>query len=415
VNVWLIQVGEPLPIDEPTPRLMRTGQLAQKMTECGHQTTWWTSAFSHQMKKMRSVGDHIVNHRSGSYRLKVVPALGYQRHLSLRRWADEKFVARKILRGASREDRPDVIIASLPTLAGVHVAARLARRFECRLIIDVRDLWPDILVEKVPPGLAPMARLVVKVMRMRLSVAMKVASAIHAPSEDFVKWGLALTSREQTKYDRDFPLAYADLSIEQPAFPQAEPLISGSDTQRKVAVFVGTLVPQFNFEVLLDLARLMTDVDFVICGAGPLYDTLLAESPTNMKLRGWLGAAELKQVLNAADVGLAPYVSTKDFEGNIPNKIVEYLACGLPIVTSIQNGPVVEILESERVGTVASPADVKSWSDAVQSWLVLSDSELESVRLRCRELFLEQFDAESVSLNIVHTVEELVSEINHSA
>ena len=49
LNIWLIQTGEPLPLNEKIKR-MRTALLADKLIEGGHSVTWWTSAFDHFKK-----------------------------------------------------------------------------------------------------------------------------------------------------------------------------------------------------------------------------------------------------------------------------------------------------------------------------------------------------------------------------
>ncbi len=50
MNIWLIQIGEPLPL-EAGVRKMRTALLADKLLERGHSVYWWASAFEHQRKK----------------------------------------------------------------------------------------------------------------------------------------------------------------------------------------------------------------------------------------------------------------------------------------------------------------------------------------------------------------------------
>ena len=46
MHIWLIQIGEPLPLGNRT-RLMRTGLLAEQFLARGHTVLWWASAFEH--------------------------------------------------------------------------------------------------------------------------------------------------------------------------------------------------------------------------------------------------------------------------------------------------------------------------------------------------------------------------------
>ena len=54
MRAWLIQTGEPLPIDGEFPRLLRTGFLAQQLADRGHHVTWWCSTFNHWTKAHRA-------------------------------------------------------------------------------------------------------------------------------------------------------------------------------------------------------------------------------------------------------------------------------------------------------------------------------------------------------------------------
>lgn len=50
MNVWLIQIGEALPV-RPEIRKLRTAYIADELNRRGHSVTWWASAFDHFKKK----------------------------------------------------------------------------------------------------------------------------------------------------------------------------------------------------------------------------------------------------------------------------------------------------------------------------------------------------------------------------
>lgn len=51
MNIWLVTIGEPLPIDEGNYRLLRVGILANLLVKKNHNVIWWTSTFNHIEKK----------------------------------------------------------------------------------------------------------------------------------------------------------------------------------------------------------------------------------------------------------------------------------------------------------------------------------------------------------------------------
>ena len=51
MKIWIITVGEPLPMDDGEVRAYRSGLLFSELVNAGHEVTWWTSSFDHSQKK----------------------------------------------------------------------------------------------------------------------------------------------------------------------------------------------------------------------------------------------------------------------------------------------------------------------------------------------------------------------------
>ena len=75
------------------------------------------------------------------------------------------------------------------------------------------------------------------------------------------------------------------------------------------------------------------DVDVVIAGRGPAEERLRRAAPSNVTFLGAVGPEELPRVYAAADAGLAPYAAGSTVA--MPLKVFDYLAAGLPVVTSL--------------------------------------------------------------------------------
>ncbi|RIM90405.1 hypothetical protein BU113_13610, partial [Staphylococcus shinii] len=52
-------------------------------------------------------------------------------------------------------------------------------------------------------------------------------------------------------------------------------------------------------------------------------------------LPGWIGKEGITTLLLNSDVGIAPYINSKNYRLNLPNKFGEYLASKLPILVSV--------------------------------------------------------------------------------
>ncbi len=211
MKIWLATIGEPVPLEPAcADRLHRTGYLARFLAARGHRVVWWTSAFDHFRKRHLAPRDETVDF--GNLRIRLLHGRGYRRNVSLGRLRDHAEIARKFAAqtadGAER-DRPDVLVAALPSIDLASACASYGLRNRVPVVLDMRDMWPDIFVDTAPRPLRPLARTVLAPMFRQARRACSRAAAITGITEAFVDWGLARGGRRRTPLDRSFPLGYA--------------------------------------------------------------------------------------------------------------------------------------------------------------------------------------------------------------
>ncbi|MCW2779208.1 MAG: glycosyl transferase [Frankiales bacterium] len=140
-----------------------------------------------------------------------------------------------------------------------------------------------------------------------------------------------------------------------------------------VVATVGRLIGVKRPDRLLEVARLLPDVTFLMAGDGPLLAVTRAAAPPNVRFLGW--QADVARVHAAADVALL----TSDNEG-MPVSLVEAALCGTPAV-STDVGSAREVV----VGEVVAP-DAAALAAAVRR--VLAQPGLgEVARTRAQERF----------------------------
>jgi hypothetical protein len=157
VKVWIITVGEPLPVDGKHERLYRSGILCDRMADEGHEVTWWTSSFNHTKRTQRDFDEAEIRLRSNQT-IMLVPEPGYSRSVSLRRIASHALCARRFRSMARAAARPDVILVSYPTIELTRAAVGLGKEFGVPVVVDIRDLWPDIFIHVLPQALQAIGR-----------------------------------------------------------------------------------------------------------------------------------------------------------------------------------------------------------------------------------------------------------------
>ena len=149
MKVWLIQTGEPLPIDGENIRLFRAGMLAQLLASRGHSVVWWTSTFDHFTKKQRFRKDTVVD-MSDRLRLRLLHGMPYKKNISLRRIANHRAIAKRFSKSAKREKKPDIILSSIPPIMPCVQAVKYGKKNDLPVVVETRDLWPDLFVDLFP-------------------------------------------------------------------------------------------------------------------------------------------------------------------------------------------------------------------------------------------------------------------------
>ena len=171
-----------------------------------------------------------------------------------------------------------------------------------------------------------------------------------------------------------------------PIFQHTAEVTSAPVRVAKVDVItVATLTAKKRVDFVLEIAKLMPFVRFMIVGDGPergrLEDLLRKHSVDNVEFCGRLNVDEVHAAYHSSRI----FLLTSASEGT-PTAILEAMACGLPIVTSASND-FSQLLEDEVTGYVVDSPDPRHYAERIIA--LLSDKRLleeigETNRLRAR-------------------------------
>ncbi len=150
----------------------------------------------------------------------------------------------------------------------------------------------------------------------------------------------------------------------------------GLPMDRRILVWVGTFFDFSGLEILIQaiprICTQLSDVEFLIIGDGATREHYIEKVnefglSDRVRFTGYIANHDLYRWLCACDLALSPYnrlrLGQEDFTSY---KIYEYLACGLPVVSSYEKGGSnISYIPSYNLGTTAPLENTDAFVDAV--------------------------------------------------
>jgi glycosyltransferase involved in cell wall biosynthesis len=386
LDIWIIHTGEPLPIERPG---MHAAALADLLAQRGHRILWWTTSFDHFSKQWTlppgrrlPVGPNVEAF--------AINGLGYPSNTSFRRILDHRVVAHNWRRAARKEKRPHVMLAAMPPHDLAYQAIRFATEQRIPSIVNVRDPWPDALLDLVPRSVRPIARQMLWRDYRMLRCALLNSDSIVAVTDSLLEWALQQSKRPRSPNDQ---VIYTGARRRVP--DQSSAVITSLNRQLTDA-FVVTFVGTFGFyhapTVAIEAARRLrnTNIQFVLAGAGELLGQLTQEAADlpNVHFPGWLSEPDTVALLQQSHVGICP--ATRSIQV-LPNKAAVYFREGLPVVSAF-DGDLRKLIDERKVGLNYRAGSVEEFAICIDR-LRRDETLRREFSANARLLFREKFDA----------------------
>jgi glycosyltransferase involved in cell wall biosynthesis len=410
MRVWIVQTGEPLHIDGAKLRSMRAMNLADVLVSRGHNVIVWSTSFFHQEKRHRFKCDTVVDF-SDQLQFRLIASMGYQRNIGVKRFADHIQLGRRFTILAGRVPMPDVAFVGFPPVEIAASAVRLCCKANVPVLLDIKDLWPDLFEDPFPPmarrwvrrALAPLHRLTVE--------AINSCDGICAPSSGFLSWARSKGTSASSADDIVAPLTSHHPKIDEVSQEAADTWWDRAGVPadgRLRATFVGSFSRSFDLDCVVQAATSGrgSDWQWVLCGDGERLERIrrAAAGHPNITLPGWIDRAKLESLLRRSTVGLAPYRSIPNFELNVCNKVYDYLHSGLPVLSPL-GGDVRQLLLTDGVGLCYRAGDPESLLDALDD--ARRSEWHESASKAARAVYRARYDPEVVYAQLAAHLERV--------
>lgn len=309
------------------------------------------------------------------------------------------FGAKAVVRSL-RTRRPDVVFASTPHLLTPVAGAILATLWGRPLIVEIRDLWPETLVA---------------------AGALRRNSALHRALVSLERWTYrradhlvaVTTGWEQHFADMGVPSEKVTV-VSNGTEASASPLHSRHELRRRfgldgvTAVYAGAHGPANALDAVLDAAAQLPDLQVLLIGAGPEKVRLLRraeeEGMNNVSFRNPLAKDDLIDLLHACDIGIHSIEPLAVLQlGMSPNKLFDYMAAGLPVVSNAGEG-LARVINDDECGIIGGPT---SLAESLRTIMVEGDERRRARGVAGKRVVVERFSRTAAAVAMKGVLENV--------
>lgn len=336
MNIWLINHYAVPPMYYP---LARQTNFAKHLMAMGHEVTIFAASTVHNSNKnLITDGSRWREETVDGVHYVYIKCLDYQGS-GLKRIYNICEFAWKLPSVCKKFQKPDAIVATSMPPTSCAVGIHLARRYGCRGVAEIADLWPESIIAYDIAGPRHPA---VIALRWLEKWIYKKADAVVFTMEGAYDYIL------EQGWEREIPRSKVHyinngVDLEQfrynrEHFTVDDPDLTDPDTFK--VIYTGSIRKVNNLGLLLDAAKELRDprVRFLIWGDGDereaLQQRVAEENISNVVFKGRVEKKYVPYITSCADLNIAHNTPSSLFRFGISfNKLFDYLAAGKPVLS----------------------------------------------------------------------------------
>ena len=405
MNIWLINHYAVPPQYYP---LARQTYFAKYLMKMGHTVTIFAASTVHNSdKNLITDGSPWREETVDGVHYVYIKCLDYQGS-GLRRIYNICEFAWKLPGVCKRFPRPDAIVATSMPPTSCAVGIHLARKYGCRGVAEIADLWPESIIAY---GIAGPHNPAVIALRWLEKWIYKKAGAVVFTMEggyDYIVeqgWEKEIPRSKVFHINNGVDLKTFQYNREH--FPINDPDLDDPETFK--VVYTGSIRKVNNLGLLLDAAKEVPDprIKFLIWGDGderPALEQRVAdEQITNVVFKGKVEKKYVPYVVSHADLNIAHNTPSPLFRFGISfNKLFDYFAAGKPVLSDFPcpYNPAVQ----HGAGTALERPTPKAIAQAVQQFCALPPAEYAEYQQNAVGA-AEEYDFKNLTRKLVTVIE----------
>jgi len=375
--------------------------ISKHLVTLGHNVKVYLSDSNHQLSKIPTLYEDIHD----GVEVEWIKTLKYQKPYGIKRilsWFDFEWKLRKRLKRTTK--RPDVVIVSSLSLLSILNGIWLKKKYACKLVFEVRDIWPLVLmrissISEYNPFYMFLARIEKK--------GYQNSDVIIGTMPNLKEHVANILNKEKSAIWMPHLINTGVIHSETHIYSNEIKEIRAKGYSHIIG-YAGSINRSSSIELLLQGAEKLKDnnVAIVLLGNGPLLAEL-EEMYTldNVSFFNKISQNQVVAFLKECDFLYDGYLKSEIYQfGNSRNKYVEYCLATRPMIVSYEGFDF--FVEQYNCGIIVKPESVDDLLKGVEL-LVQKDTQV------LKEMGENAFNFAVENLQISSQVNKLLSALNN--
>lgn len=381
--------------------------LVREFARAGHQAHVITSDSNHQAAPPKLDGPVMTENVDG-VSVHWLRTRKFQEPRSLGRilsWFDFEWRLWRMPKKAL--PKPDVVIVSSLSLLTIFNGLLLRWRYRCKLVFEIRDIWPLVLVVAGGyDGKHPAVRFLGWVERLAYRRADLIVGTMPNLKEHVVEVSGSAK-----------PVICVPQGLDEALFDKPQPLPEGYSESyiprdKFIICHAGTIGVDNALSTFLNCARQMKDredIQFLVVGEGDLKSQYQAEygDLSNLTFAPGVPKPAVQSVLEKVDlVYFSVHKSPLMRFGQSLNKVIDYMFSGKPVLASFTGYP--SMINEADCGSFVPAEDVAALRSEIERYAAMSAEDRARIGARGREWLLTHRRFETLAQDYMSHLERLI-------
>lgn len=340
-------------------------------------------------------------------RVTWIKSLSYKKTISTKRilsWLDFEW---KLLNMKTEHlGQPDIVIVSSLSLLSILNGVRLKRKFQCKLIFEIRDIWPLTLVEE--GGFSPSNPFV------------KILGSIE-------KWGYRksdlvvgtmpnIQQHVEEVCRQPIKCACVPFGFKFEDYEHEGTIHSNNyriPANKFIVGYAGSIGLSNGLDTFVEVIKRLKNnrhIYFIVLGSGGLLEKYIEylKDCNNVLFLGKVKRQDVKNVLDRCDILYFAALNSKVWKyGWSPNKLIDYMLSGKPVLASYSGYQ--SMINEANSGVFVPAEDADALERALLELYSTPKSELQSIGQRGKEWIIKNRQWESLADDYLAIMQEVVS------